>query len=219
MPPLSLPSGLSYCVIDATAVFLDIVGDRYFLLSPAINRAFLSWVDGSGLSDRQVSALEGAGVLTRDDSRPTSMTRVGPTPLGEAAAILSGPFDIAALARALWMQRRTERRLYARGLSTVLADLARLRTRSNCLRPHLCEEGSHILRAFEVARLLRPSARACLPRSIAVALCLARHRIYADVVLGVRINPFAAHCWAQARGEVLNDSLGEVSRFTPILVA
>lgn len=34
----------------------------------------------------------------------------------------------------------------------------------------------------------------------------------------VRTNPFGAHSWAQHEDEVLNDSVEEVLRFTPILI-
>ena len=41
----------------------------------------------------------------------------------------------------------------------------------------------------------------------------------ADVVLAVKLGPFAAHCWTQIGDQVLNDTPEEVARFTPILVA
>jgi len=75
-----------------------------------------------------------------------------------------------------------------------------------------------VVRAFEHARVLRSPADKCLPRSLAIALCLARHGVHADVVLAVKLGPFAAHCWAQADGEVLNDTAEEVALYTPILV-
>jgi hypothetical protein len=36
-------------------------------------------------------------------------------------------------------------------------------------------------------------------------------------VLGVRMNPFSAHAWAQFGSIVLTDSLEQVREFTPIL--
>ena len=67
-------------------------------------------------------------------------------------------------------------------------------------------------------RLLRTAADRCLSRSIALALCLARHHCRANVILGVKLAPFAAHCWAQHGDAVLNDELEEVRRYQPILV-
>jgi len=78
--------------------------------------------------------------------------------------------------------------------------------------------GARTIRAFEHARLIRSAADRCLPRSIALALGLAARGCRAHVVIGVKLAPFAAHCWAQAGDEVLNDSAEEVQRYTPILV-
>ena len=74
------------------------------------------------------------------------------------------------------------------------------------------------LRAFEHARLLRSAADRCLPRSIALSLRLARRGIHAHIVIGVRSDPFGAHCWVQHGEAVLNDTAEEVLRYTPILV-
>lgn len=75
-----------------------------------------------------------------------------------------------------------------------------------------------MVRAFEQARLLRSTADRCLPRSIALALCLTAKQCRVHVVLGVKLAPFSAHCWVQDGGAVLNDSLEEVQRYSPILV-
>ena len=66
--------------------------------------------------------------------------------------------------------------------------------------------------------MLRTAADRCLPRSIALALRLARHGFAAQLVIGVRTNPFGAHSWTQHEGAVLNDSVEEVLRFKPILI-
>jgi hypothetical protein len=38
-------------------------------------------------------------------------------------------------------------------------------------------------------------------------------------VIGVKLNPFAAHCWLQVGDVVLNDLPERVAAFTPILTA
>lgn len=67
------------------------------------------------------------------------------------------------------------------------------------------------------ARLTQAHDR-CLPRSLA----LARHALArgwpVDLVMGVHLRPFAAHCWVQAGTDLLNDRLDNVRPFTPILV-
>jgi hypothetical protein len=75
-----------------------------------------------------------------------------------------------------------------------------------------------IVRAFEHARILRTAANRCLPRSIALSIRLASCGTRANVVIAVKLAPFAAHCWSQAGDVVLNDSVEEVQRYTPLLV-
>lgn len=204
MPPLDR-SNLAWCAIDGTAVFLDIAADRYFRLAEAENARFLA-----------ESGTEGSDGPRQPISLP--LPRSWKQPLRRSPAIDDGPFRLGDVARSLWMQRRVERRLAARTLAHVLLELSDIvgsRTRAVPVRS---ERARRDIRAFQHARLLRTAADRCLPRSIALALCLARHDCRGNVVLGVKLAPFAAHCWVQAGDQVLNDELEEVLRYTPILV-
>jgi hypothetical protein len=59
---------------------------------------------------------------------------------------------------------------------------------------------------------------ACLFDALALSEFLAGYRIYPRWVFGVQARPFAAHCWLQLGGFVLNDTLDHVKRYTPIMV-
>lgn len=196
--------GTAWCVIDRTAVFLDIGEDRYFRLAETENERFLAGA-GSGLAGPHQPA---------SFPLPSSWQ----PPLRRNPAMDEGQFRLGDVAGALWMQRRVERRLAARSFERVLTELRDTldsRSPAGSMEP---ERAARQIRAFQLARLLRTGADRCLPRSIALALCLARHRCRAHVVLGVKLAPFAAHCWAQSHDEVLNDELEEVRRYTPIIV-
>lgn len=54
-----------------------------------------------------------------------------------------------------------------------------------------------------------PGARLCLPQALAGAVLLRRHGYAAEVVVGVRNEPFAAHAWLVHDGRVV---LGEADR-------
>lgn len=58
----------------------------------------------------------------------------------------------------------------------------------------------------------------CLFDSLAMLEFLARYQVYPAWVFGVRARPFAAHCWVQNRGLVLNSPVEVAKRFTPILI-
>ena len=214
----TLRPGHSFCIIDGAALFLDLPGDRYFRLPANANAAFIALVAGERPESDDLRKLDATGVIEASPDSVRLMPASCVAPARRSEAIDSGDFRLADVARALWMQRRAERRLAARPLHEVLGDCARLRRSSASAEIGPDSPAGRVLRAFEFARLLRSPANRCLPRSIAVALCLARKGIAVDVVLGVKLGPFAAHCWAQSGDVVLNDTVEEVARFTPILV-
>ncbi|WP_371136520.1 lasso peptide biosynthesis B2 protein [Novosphingobium sp.] len=204
MLPTALET-LAWCVIDGTAIFLDLGSDRYFRLPDVQNRDFVTSVCLPALS----SPCQPASLPLPPSWIP---------PVRQSAAVQDGPFHVGNVARALWVQRRVERRLARNPLSAILHDLRSTIT-SRCDRDQ--SDSTKVagdIRAFQQARLLRSAADRCLPRSIALALCLASHRCRAHVVLGVKLAPFAAHCWTQLRDEVLNDEVEEVLRYQPILI-
>lgn len=199
------PEDTAWCVIAGTVVLLDIARDRYFRLPEQHNQRFLAGI-GQPLPEAPV--------------QPASF----PMPPGWLApasrlhAIDNAPFRLGDVARSLWTQRRAEQRLAARPLHTVLADLRDVWTTLGKADAAFNPLALREVHAFERARLLRSAAGRCLPRSIALALCLARRRCRAHLVLGVKLAPFAAHCWVQVHDAVVGDELEEVLRYTPILV-
>lgn len=194
---------LAWCNCDGQFVFLDLAADRYFRLSPSRNRDFyLQWHDEVGSGWHQPPALP----------RPSDWV----LPRRTSGAIGEGAFRLQGVAAAIWTQRRVERRLADRRFREVLLELRTILTESR--RSLVAPDVDRVIRSFEQARLLRTAADRCLPRSIALSLRLAALGVRTHVVLGVRLEPFAAHCWTQQHDVVLNDSIEEVQRYAPILV-
>lgn len=195
---------LAWCETAGRLVFLDLAQDRYFMLA-----------DNSDRQLRDRLASEGRARWHQPDAwpRPADWS----VPRHSSPAIGTGTFRLAEVAAAMWTQRRIERRLAARSFRDILTEFGVLRdrrTRSAARR----SSGEAVIAAFEQARLLRTAADRCLARSLALALRLAARGETAHVVLGVRLAPFGAHCWAQQGDVVLSDSVEEVTRYTPILV-
>lgn len=196
---------LAYCEISGTLIFLDIARDRYFCLSEKHNREALALIDERRLGrqrqpdgDMEFKAFE--------------------APIRSSTAIVTGPFRIADTARAVWTQRRVERRIASSSFRSILSDLRTVINTRAVQEFEMGRDAARTIRAFEYARLLRTAADRCLPRSIALALCLASDGMRANVVVGVRLAPFGAHCWVQQGCDVLNDSVEEVLCYRPILV-
>lgn len=195
---------LAWRVCNGTTIFLDIANDRYFRLSSELDEDF------------QAKTLEkGAGYWRQ----PAYLPR--PSAWREASTVFDlehhSGFSLSGVAAALWIQRRVERRLAERGLQCVLREIGGIRTTDQMPTSNF-EKLHSIIGAFEQARLLRTAADRCLPRSIALVTRLASAGIHSELVIGVRNEPFGAHCWAQHGAVVLNDTVEEVRRYEPILV-
>lgn len=74
-----------------------------------------------------------------------------------------------------------------------------------------------ILAASRATHAWIGEADRCLMKSIALYRLLIMKGITAELVIGVRLAPFSAHCWVQKDGAVLNDRIERVRLFTPIV--
>lgn len=197
-------SELAWCECNGRIVVLDIAADRYFQMREAHRRSFLAQAERTGPQNwHQPEELP----------RPRDWL----PPRKSSPSIDEGPFQLPAVAAAIWTQRRVERRLATQSFRGLLLDFRQVRDRRTVKSPNNCDPGK-VIRAFEHARLLRSAATRCLPRSVALALRLASQRVRALVVIGVKSEPFGAHCWVQSGDTVLSDSIEETLRYTPILV-
>lgn len=73
------------------------------------------------------------------------------------------------------------------------------------------------LAAFAAARRWYPRAPMCLFDGLALARFLRGEGIAVQLVFGVRLDPFGAHCWVEYRGRLLRDRLETVHAFAPIM--
>ncbi|MFT3722209.1 MAG: lasso peptide biosynthesis B2 protein [Hyphomonadaceae bacterium] len=70
---------------------------------------------------------------------------------------------------------------------------------------------------FSRIRPWYPRAYLCLFDSLALLEFLARRGAHPDWIFGVQVQPFAAHCWLQIDGKLLNETLERAGQFTPIM--
>ena len=74
-----------------------------------------------------------------------------------------------------------------------------------------------LVSVFDRLRWFYPRSYLCLFDALALIHFLARFHVYPDWVFGVNADPFEAHCWVQAGGIVLNDTVERVSAFTTLM--
>ncbi|WP_168355767.1 lasso peptide biosynthesis B2 protein [Sphingomonas gei] len=216
-----LKPGVSFCHVAGRTVFLDLRADRYFCLSPDAERSFqrLAAAGPSAPEDAKIlEGLEQQGLLRAGDAHaePRACPDVAEarSSLLDAAPIPVRPIPILLAGIAL-LQAPLRLRLF--GLHAAITRLQRQKAR---LQPARAEQErlAHTAAAFARLRTVITTHDQCLPRSIAVAERLFAAGVRADLVLAVKLQPFAAHAWVQWLDLVVNDRVDAVRDFSPILV-
>ena len=213
--------GVSYAILGESVIILDVAANRYFLASKAASDALQKASSGRDIADAEHAALEPLierGILFAD---PGGAIAPAPSnlPIGAILDEEPGKLRWRDFFRVLYDIVLYERRLRRSSLSKLLGKRG---SRQFARRRKSPRDDAAVSRsiafAYRCAGMLFPTIDRCLPRSLALASTLARRGIECDLVLGVALGPFSAHCWVQKEGVVLNDSLEHVRNFTPILV-
>lgn len=223
--PYRLRDGISFCHVDGCLVFLDLQADRYFRLSGRMERAFRCWLEGIEACTGDVQELARRNILTqvRDgEAQPLPQAIDVPTRsllenhAGLARSSVATALKVFALVAWTQLMLRTCR------LESIIQRTISLRDRSATAAPGPASGGPCPPRLVEATqqfmrcRLAVPIETCCLLDSLALLRFLSRRGLPVNLVFGVALDPFAAHCWVQAGSWVLNDTLGNVAAHTPI---
>jgi len=194
---------ISCAVVDGRPVFMDVLDDSYFTLEPDEEASFLARLSTD--ADGREQGLEIA-------HQPIEIVSCSPA---EASILDQGEgsrrpavSDILIIWRLLARARRSIR---FRPIADVLAEMERAHPAQAA---HLGFPA--VAMRFAIARRFVPIPRNCLTDSITLLHWLARHGERATLVFGVKLDPFAAHCWVETDGNLLNDHAEYVERFTPV---
>ncbi|PPT94265.1 lasso peptide biosynthesis B2 protein [Xanthomonas arboricola] len=219
----TLRDDLSFCSINERLVFLDVGNDRYFRLPEALERSLLTYLAQDPVSDLEVNDLVERGLLVKR-SRATADLQPSVMPAARSAMEMPIParraklFErLEVLALVLSTRLALKRSPLGRVLGSLPAGAQRrgMQQRSGAgLEQRLTDAAS----VFRRARVWVPVEMRCLLDSVALAKFLRRRQLDAQVVFGVALDPFSAHCWVQTGDLVLNDTVGNVHAHTPIRV-
>lgn len=215
--PWTLLPHLTACVAGEGVILLDLRQDRYFRLPGPLGDIAREWLNRP--SDAPQAAL-------RDLFTRQKLVRAGDPPLRASFAQVEIPqrletpmtpdalgtregLRIAAAVGSVWTGLRT------RSLQSIVH--ARRRWRGK-LSPPGGTVSPERLAGYHRARRLVPVAKNCLLDSLALDLWLGGSDPNRNVVFGVTLEPFLAHCWLQSPTMILNDNYDHVRRYTPILV-
>ena len=214
------PDHIAYGLSQGATAFLDVRQDRYFRVRPDLDAVFQSALAGeSDLARQPLADLLRLGLL---------VTSAAPTPRPAPTAPTESLLDADAVAAratlgevigagVAFMRARRLRRTQV--FEALVGRLRARKDRDATLVPgSSLEELQRLVGAFLAARRLAPWSPVCLLDSLALLEFLAPRGYLPDLVFGVSLAPFSAHCWVQTGALVLNDHLDHVSGHTPLLV-
>jgi len=214
-----LRNGVTFCEIADSYVFLDTPQDRYFGLAADAQASFRRLVAGAPLGDGDARLLGELGVTGATVTTEGEQPALAPPRLRVATESLLDdltPATTRDLALALWHIVAAARRLRRRGLAGSLDHLGRQKRRVTGGIP--LERARRITAGFVAAAAVATAHDKCLPRSLALAARLVAAGGAPDLVIGVKLQPFKAHCWVQLDGRLVNERVDVARAFTPILV-
>lgn len=233
LPHLFLRGHLRCCYVEGAGyTFVDLRTQQYLALPHEFEHAFglatglRAWPGSNTISAdifEKIDELTRSNILTAQRDDPL-IADVPPTPARDS--VLSSYQTLPATSPSwsafkLFLSRfHCVRQLMIR--ANFLEMLRYAKTAS--LMAASCEQdeddkyvGAHISR-FRAMRLWTYTAESkCLFDSLLLHAYLAAHRIGSNLVIGVSFKPFGAHAWVQKSDVVLNDRIGRVLRYTPIL--
>lgn len=217
----ALRDDLHFCVSGSNIHFLDLRNMRYSALLEPAQTAFLQLVKREVLLEPHQQAIE---MLRRKGVLVHSFSDQAPSPccleIQASTSILDLPtprFRTKDVLVAAWWFLRARRQI-ARGMTQKALSAIQSRRRSRSTRKGYEDRLTAIAAAYRWSGLLTGVHDLCLPRSIAMAQQCASDGVPVELVIGIRPDPFLAHCWVQHEGLVLNDDIDNVRTFTPILV-
>ena len=213
MKNLADATPLAFCVVDDRAIFLDVDGDRYFSLPSKLNQAFVAGLTRpEDVKDEDREHLIRLGIVS-DTSTGSSPVRPR---LGAPAQAIEPDNPRRLLVPAAIAQSRMRFRLRRWSFARVIR-----------AEQHRHKADHARAKAFEPSRLYASFCALsawfgeedqCLARALAFRMIAMKRGHDATLVIGVKLDPFAAHCWIQDGERLLNDRLERVRLFTPILV-
>ena len=207
---------LSWCASNGQAVFLDLASDRYFRLRPEDDQKFQSWAATGETSGFDPGDLIRAGVLVQCDRQQPPRAKTETTmPAIEFGEEAGPPPRLVDIVRALAAQRRAARDL-GRGKLAFLIEAVKA---DGAPRSGADSEAAarRIAAVFASTPLSFRKADRCLPRALAAQAMCRKLGVRPTVVFGVRLQPFAAHCWLQLGPHVIVGDLEQARMFVPIL--
>lgn len=225
-----LPPHVHFCQRGDAFVFLDLKQDDYTLVNGAAAAALrmltLEHAQTLNSSDQNMhdalrELLQGGLLTTAGNAgRTVAPTRVDIAieclvereALREARATPGQFLNFVAACTTAKLSLRW------RKIEDTVMSIARRKQKHAAKQPFDEERARALTAVFLRLRSFFPANYLCLFDSLALLEFLASYRIYPDWVFGVRLEPWAAHCWVQHGHRTFNEDAEEAVNYTPIMI-
>lgn len=220
--PGSLQHRIYFCLTGGRAIFLDLRRNRYFALPSQLNTEFVRLVADRYMGVVTQADISGLGRGDGGDSQsmmPFAVTGTDcpPVPMSDRSQGKIGGKAAPGMVIAAWLAiglAKLAISMFPLWLIVSFLSAGQRTTRGQINGARV----DRIARAFHRAELLVGNEGNCLSLTLAyVAVCRVLGQ-YPDFFIGVRVNPFSAHCWCQSGSIVLNDTLERVRPYQPIVI-
>ncbi|OAH44767.1 hypothetical protein AX777_23805 [Sphingobium yanoikuyae] len=209
---------LYWCDVAGRIVLIDVARDIYLQLPQHLVEAFHALRQSGARADgsAQFEALARIGLCDADFGCPAEQSHIA-VPARDAPPPATSDAHRRPLVTAAAIVRIITMRFAVRliPLRLLIKWVRRLQSRPSA--PMTPGRAAARTALFVQARQLVPARDSCLPDSIALLHFLRSRKMACRLVLGVRLDPFEAHCWVQDHDMILGDTHERVACFTPIL--
>lgn len=227
MADLFLPHHVHFCYRGDAVVFLDLQRDDYTFVGAEGAAALrcLSSLEASFTPPESRAALNellDGGLLTTDRRAgraiaPT-VTALASQPLLDDEAVSSVRASFGHLLNFFVASTRASARLRWGQLHRTIGSVQLRKARRKTATPFDVDRARELVAIFGRLRSLFPRRYLCLYDSLALIEFLARYGIFPGWIFGVRLEPWAAHCWVQEAGYIFNEEPEEAAGYTPVMV-
>lgn len=214
-----LRTGISCCRLSGRLIFLDRQKDRYFGLSDPLEQAMSAMIEGRPLEADRITALIEHGLIVERTGGPDQLAPIAWPVAGRSLLeVTPAPRTVRAMIAPAARQRLARWGIGFAGFDRMIRRLERAKTRLKPGRDADVSRVAEIAERHRSAAIIASALGQCFPNSYALARELISKGVAVDLVLGVKLRPFEAHCWVELDGAIVNDSTDTIAKFAPILV-
>jgi len=227
MTEFFLPLHVHFCCRGDALVFLDLQKDSYTLVNgeaSSILRSMCSPNNVEMLDQKQIDILEelvDVGLLTKNHD---AGKHASPTEIGLAMESLldtEAPVEFRITTVHVWRFIAACTTAVVRLRWNRLEDTVQsVQLRKSCCFPKAplpFAKARELTAIFNRLRSFFPRNYLCLYDSLALIEFLARFQLFPTWVFGVKLEPWAAHCWVQEAPFTFNEGAEEAAGYTAVM--